>query len=724
VIARRTFGLAAAILVATASWGASWTEINTGLPGVNLGVNFLTIDPSSPSSIYALTFSGSGGPLFVPGLFKTTDGGGSWRAVSSLIGATALAIDPKNSSILYAGANQGVVKSTNGGDSWIDASNGLPNGSVSRLAIDPVTTTTLYAISIGNSVPFVSTGGPVAGLFKSMDGGGSWNVLDTGLAPNALISLIAIDPVTPSTIYVSAPPFGAPTGAGGPPVGVILKSTDGGASWNALGRGLPPPAFISYLAIDPVNPSTLYAVMPSFGSPTPGIFKSTDGGQNWSALSGLPANTSAGNLVIDPTAPSTLYATGSSFKPPGPPSWVLLKTTDGGGHWSTSQIDLPANTSLSSLALDPVTPSRIYAGLVGFPGAFGVPAGPTGGGVLRSTDGGQTWNTASAGLVSFDIRTVAMNPVDASTIYAGGSGGAFKSTDGGANWNGTGLSAYTGSLLADVVNANILYAQTGRPNGCSSSESLLLRSIDGGANWSGDVSPLNSGCILSVTLPFTHVAPMAIDPANPITLYLGESDDQDGYSAVLKSTDGGASWRAIWDWFTGLRGSVKALAIDPARTATLYAGLDGGLFKSTDGGATWSNTLFTGNAVNLLAIDPSNSSTIYVGAAGTASEQGLFKCTVSGMSMRCAEINQGLAFLIGSRLTTATCLIIDRANSNILYLGTSNAGVFRSADGGAHWSPFNDGLTNLQVRALIAAPKGPPTMYAGTAGGVFKILDQ
>jgi photosystem II stability/assembly factor-like uncharacterized protein len=741
----RGFGLALAIPVVTAgillntSWGATWTEINAGLPGTGLGVNALTIDPNSPSIIYAQTFSNS--LVASSGLFKTTNGGGSWGAVSSVVGATVLVIDPKNPSTLYAGTDQGVVKTTNGGVSWADASSGLANGSVRTLIIDPITPATLYAVTISAGlglIPISLPGplGPVNAIFKSTNGAGSWKALDTGLPPNAFINVLTIDPKSPSTIYFVSPPTFGPVGPGGPPSAALLKSTDGGESWKAL--NLPPNTFISSLAIDPITSSTIYAVT------NMGILKSTDGGISWNALNpGPPANANISTLVFDPKAPSTIYAAASSFTPPGPPSWGILKSTDGGENWIAFNLGLPRNTTISSLALDPITPSRIYAGVLGIPFPLalgGGPAGAASGGVVKSADGGESWNDASAGLVTFDVRTVAMSPVDSSTIYAGGLGGVFKSTDGGTNWNGTGLSAYTGSLLAGLANANILYAQTGRSFGCNSDEHLLLKSADGAASWN-DASPLNSGCILNVAFFSAHVAPMVIDLTDPNTLYLGESDDQDGYSAVLKSTDGGANWTAAWDWFTGLQLSVMALAIDPAHPATLYAGIDdgsatpfvvpsapgsSGLFKSTDGGASWSNTGFTNSAVNLLAINPSNSKIIYAGTEEHYSVpkgfQGLFKSTDGGISW--VAINNGLAGVIETHLTSTTALIFDPANSNILYLGTSNGGVFRSVDGGADWSPFNDGLTNLQIRALAVAPGTTHTVYAGTSGGVFKIFGE
>ncbi len=100
----------------------------------------------------------------------------------------------------------------------------------------------------------------------------------------------------------------------------------------------------------------------------------------------------------------------------------------------------------------------------------------------------------------------------------------------------------------------------------------------------------------------------------------------------------------------------------------------------------------------------------------------MFKSTDGGTSW--LAINKGLAVLIGTRLTTTTALIVDPVNSNIVYLGTSNDGVFRSADGGSNWSPFNDGLTNLQIRALAVVAGPRHIVYAGTAGGVFKIFDE
>ena len=684
---------------------ASWVEINTGLTGIPLSVNSLVIDPASPSTIYAQTISNINNPTPTRALYKSTDAAATWKPVSGVSGVTALVLDPKNSSVIYAATDQGIAKSTNGGETWLPAGDGLPNGFVLTLAIDPLTTSNVYAV-MANGGP---AGASVGGIYKSTNGGGSWRMLNTGLPAAASISLLAIDPVTPATLYVSALPF-APPPAGGPALGMILKSMDAGQSWTALNLGLPPPGFFSSLVFDPGTPGRLYAVAPSFGGPAT-LFRSSDGGKTWNRLTGVPNNTSISSLILDPQSPATLYGVISSFTPPGPPTWAIGKSTDAGDHWTV--YDVPTTTSISFLALDPSAPSRIYAAAAG----FSVNGSPTpAGGVFKSTDGGQSWSASNRGLVSYEIRTLAAHPVDGDTLYAGGFGGAFKTADAGTSWNSTGLTAYTGSLVTDLTNPNVLYAQTGRSFGCNSDERLLLRTSDGGASWQDTVSPRNSGCILNASFRSPRGAPMAIDQTDPNILYLGESDDQDGYSAILKSTDGGANWIVAWDWFSGLRGAVNALALDPSRPATLYAGIDGdsgGLFKSTDGGLTWTNTGAVQAGVSLLALAPANSLTIYAVGA-----KGLLKSADGGSNW--TTINNGLAEVIGNPLIAATSLVVDRANSNLVYLGTSTAGVFRSTDGGTNWTPLNDGLLNLQIRALTIGRNG--TAYAATAAGIFKLI--
>src|SRR5204863_5010303 len=137
--------------------------------------------------------------------------------------------------------------------------------------------------------------------------------------------------------------------------------------------------------------------------------------------------------------------------------------------------------------------------------------------------------------------------------------------------------------------------------------------------WSDGISPDRSGCILGGLLgPSAGLKTM--DPSDPNTLYVAETDDEDGIYSLLRSKDGGSTWSYIGGNFpNNLQAGVWTLVIDPTVPSTLYAGVDdvpmysddgtvqpgaGGIFKSTDGGASWNPIGLSGAAVNLLVIDP------------------------------------------------------------------------------------------------------------------------
>jgi hypothetical protein len=175
-----------------------------------------------------------------------------------------------------------------------------------------------------------------------------------------------------------------------------------------------------------------------------------------------------------------------------------------------------------------------------------------------------------------------IDPVSATTVYAGGAGGVFKSDDAGGNWIDVAAfhvsSGYLGtgpadvrSLLINFKNPNILYAETLRVNGCAMDDNTVFKSTDRGATWSDGISPPGSGCNLGGYSAYTTL--MAMDPTDPDTIYLGETEDEDGIFGLLKSTNGGANWTSIWSNGSGLQSGLNALAIDPVTPTTLYVGL-------------------------------------------------------------------------------------------------------------------------------------------------------
>jgi photosystem II stability/assembly factor-like uncharacterized protein len=206
------------------------------------------------------------------------------------------------------------------------------------------------------------------------------------------------------------------------------------------------------------------------------------------------------------------------------------------------------------------------------------------------------------------------------------------------------------------------------------------------------------------------VGAVAVDPANPATVYAGTG------GGVFKSTNGGASWSAA---NSGLGSTgVAALAIDPSSTTTLYAagGEQGGVFKSTNGGASWTaiNSGLSATSTRALAIDPSTPATLYVGT-----ELGVFKSINGGESW--IPVNAGLSTFI-------LALVIDPSAPATLY--AASRGVFKSTDGGANWTPTGF-VSSDGVLALAIDPAAPSNIYAGTQneisdydnGDIFRSTD-
>jgi hypothetical protein len=192
-------------------------------------------------------------------------------------------------------------------------------------------------------------------VFKSTDGGHTWSSATSWDGENSNrvcpgwnnISALAIDPLNPSTVY-------ATTSDCNDQGGFLWKSTDGGATWHNTKLNV---GWAGSLAIDPQNPETLYA-----GAHAHGVAKSTDGGTTWEKLRSLPAFFPVTSLVINPQNPSTLYAASSVIRDDNPGG--VFKSTDGGATWSPFSDGL-SNMTVLSLAIAPRGPETLYAGTAG-----------------------------------------------------------------------------------------------------------------------------------------------------------------------------------------------------------------------------------------------------------------------------------------------------------------------------------------------------------------------
>jgi len=511
-------------IVKSTDGGVSWTALNIN---VNANVYSVVIDPKTPSTIYA----GTGGG----GVVKSTDSGASWAPVNN--GLTdlyikALAINPSTSSTLYAGTDAGVFKSTDGGTNWTNIDNGLSSPHVESLAINPSNPNTIYL------------GTWVGGVFRSTNGGSTWALVST--SPSGVS--IAVDPSTPSTVYASGSSS-------------VYKSTDNGTSWTAFSNGLiVSGSYIYAIAVNPSDSSMVYA-----GTASGGAFRSLNGGVDWAAVNIGLGGPGVYDLAIDPLDNNKLFIG----------TWMkgVYRSTDAGASMSYPGI----GTSVLSIAIDPVTPSNIYAS------AFQ--------GIYRSVNGGGTWTAFANGLSGIYgyVQSLDIDPADPTVIYAGTDyDGIFKSLDSGANWtafnNGLGnLQVY--SVTVDPLDTSVVFA--GTTDGA-------YRSTDAGVNW----TDVNSGFGVGATYVYTF----KVDPVTNSTVYAGTS------GGVYKSTDGGTNWIAANNGLGITTLNVYSIEIDPGDTSTLYAGTGNtfGVYKSTDGGASWTamNAGLDSTHISSIVLDP------------------------------------------------------------------------------------------------------------------------
>jgi len=648
---------AALALLAAANAAAGQSGVWTTRGPVGGNVYCLAQDPSRSSTLYAGT---------ARGVYKTEDGGASWRP--SGVGMPAMrvqtiAIDPTAPSTLYAGTitpdgvnSVGIFKSTDGAATWTDINQGLIDPvigvsplDVEALAIDPRHPGTILA------------GSRYSEVFKSTDGGATWQNKTLGGYNVALqTSAIQFDPTDSQKIY-AASTMG------------LLRSTDGGESWGVLGNTVS----LFSLVIDPTSPATLYA-----GNLTGyGFLKSTDGGAHFTSFNkGLPLSGSNSPqviaLAVDPAHPSTVYA--------GTYGNGLFVSTDGASNWSRADAGI-RSSYVAAFAFAPGQSSTIHAGTLG-------------GGIYQSLDGARTWTLASDGLDLSLVYRLVSDPASADTLYAATFDGVEKTTDGGGSWRpaNSGLPIDPVAALAlSPSSSNILYAGTLGGG--------FFKSSDGAASWSASASGLTDSYISSLT----------VDPTSPSTLYAGTSHPDSSSQRVFKSTDTGSTWTQ-----TSLDGksfTLDSIAVNPGKASQVLVGSQGvtGYFQSLDAGKTWS-TVSSSTAcggTNALLFDPSGS-TLYIAGTG-----GVCRSSDGGATWTLVSVS---GYSIAS-------LLIDPSDSSTLYAGASldvfneTSGVFRSIDRGQTWQPLGEGFPAVTVTAL-AIDSLKKTLHAGTfSGGVLEL---
>lgn len=418
------------------------------------------------------------------------------------------------------------------------------------------------------------------------------------------VTAIAVDPQTPLILYAATSDSR------------LLKSSDGGATWNAT--GLVTSAWIAAVAIDPQTPTIVYsAYTTDHGS---GVFKTFDGGMSWTASENGLRYLNATGLAIDAQISTTVYLVASGG---------LYKSTDGSRTWNQVLFPPPLvwvdSASVVGVAVDPLNSQILYAS-VSYYAAVTEAGDPERefGQVFKSIDGGAHWYCIlcadwwSSDPFPRPIGPLAIAPPTSqnpATVYAADfySPAVFKTVDDGSTWS----------------------ALTIAPDTCCASLQHL-----------------------------------AVDAHNPAIVYASIVD-----VGVFRSVDGGASWTAAMVGLPDIRYmSMRAFAIDPQNPAIVYLGTSLGLFKSTDAGVSWNSTgLVQHSPLSSLTLDPTS---VAAGAPVTGTVRLMTAAPAGGVTVIVSADNSAAATVpttvtVPAGATTATFMISTGVVANYVWVTIS-----------------------------------------------------
>ncbi|HXN25043.1 MAG TPA: glycoside hydrolase [Candidatus Dormibacteraeota bacterium] len=666
--------------------------------------------PGKPNVFYMAAVNG--------GVWKTDDFGGTWNPIfddqpTGSVGAIAIA--PSNPDVIYVGSGEGlqrpdlsvgdgIYKSSDGGKTWHHL--GLTDGQqIPSILVDPHDANRVFAAVLGH--PY----GPNAerGVFRSADGGKTWEKVlykdeNTGGAD------LAFDPKNAQTIYAvlwagRVAPWEVRSGGSisGPGSG-MFKSTDGGATWQPLTRGLPVAADglgRMGIAVAPSNPKRLYASVE--GGKLSGVYRSDDAGENWERVNKEARIGGRGpgalGVAVAPDNADVVYVANTS----------TYRSTDG-GHTFTAIKGAPGGDDYQRIWISAENPQII--------------ALSSDQGAVISVNGGQTWSswynqpTAQFYHVITDTRWPYW--VYGAQQESGSVGTASRSDYGEISfreWHSVGVEEY-GYIAPDPRDAHILYGgRVTRTNQAS-----------------GEVADISPEPVRRGEYRYDRTLPVVFSPVEPNTLYFAAN-------VLFKTINGGQSWERIspdltretyavpanLGMFTALdpeksrhRGVIYAVAPSFKDAKIIWAGTDDGLIYLTrDGGTSWANItpaeLTPWSKVSVIEASHYDSAVAYAAINRFRLDDlrpHIYRTRDAGKTWQ--RIVKGLP-----ENAPVNTVREDPTRKGLLFAGTERS-VFVSFDDGENWQPLQLNLPRTSMRDL--AIRGDD-LIVGTHGRSFWILD-
>jgi photosystem II stability/assembly factor-like uncharacterized protein len=457
----------------------------------------------------------------------------------------------------------------------------------------------------------------------------------------------------------------------------------GPTSWTSTGWN-PGIGRINAITVDPNNSNTIYV-----GAPAGGCWKTTNGGSSWTPLTDDLSSLGVSGIAVDPNNSNIVYIATGDGDGNDTYSIGVMKSTDGGTTWNSTGLNWSTTLSrvMRKIIIDPNNSNILFVA--------------TSAGLWKTTDAGATWNSVLPG----SIRDVELNPSNSSTIFVCTQNVVYKSTDGGALntynsiSNGLPSSSVVGRYSIAVTPSDTNYVYVLASDDSDASFYGLYRSTDGGSTFSlrtntPNVFGYNTNGGDSGGQSWYDMA-LAVSPINENEVYTGGIN-------VWKSTNGGLSLTALsqWNWPTGSYEYVHAdvHTID-FYGSELFVGSDGGIFKSINSGGSFSDLTFgiQHSQFYRLGTSQSNAGIIMAGAQDNGCfllDNGSWTHVTGADGMEC---------------------IVDYSNNNIMYATSQNGTVYKSTNGGATFNGISGSIggTGAWVTPYTLDPVNPNTIYLG-----------
>jgi photosystem II stability/assembly factor-like uncharacterized protein len=662
-------------------------------PSANVGltsgrINAVAVSPTNPQLVLVGASTG--------GIWRSSDGGAHFAPVSDEqvdLAVSWITFAPSDPAIVYAGMGDidyeylgaGVLKSTNGGQTWARVSNStLPEGVTARLEVDPTNPQRVYLAQY-ISKDRATNRSDASGFFISTDGGVNWTKTLAGQLRD-----IAIHPTNPQTLYAGLALKTHIAGTSSSLAG-FYRSTDGGNTWTDIPvptDGLHASLWDIRVAVTPADPQRIYIYYGTLFFGETRFQVSFDGGSTWQARSLSKVDSGqfgfSTYLHADPANADIVYLGSRDLykSADGGATWANLTNnfSQTGSTWSYHPYLASTHADQQAFAFEPGNSSVVYLA--------------NDGGIWKSTNGGASVQSLNATLSLVQFNSLAVHPTDEGFTIGGtqDNGTQRRLKDSSTNAPTSQWVDMSGSdggaCVINPVNPNIFYgtyysAWVNRYKVTASGISFD-KEIGTFSTW-GD-SNINTR--IAFYPPFTG---NGVDQ----TIYFGTW-------RLFKSTNLGDSWIAPapeTDLTKGGRDVLSAIAIARSDTNVIYTGsAQGQAMLSTDGGSNWRDITagLPNRFIESIKVDPANPAVAYLSVSGYGSGH-VFKTTNAGQTW--TDVSGNLPNV------PTSALLLDPLNSQTLYAGT-DIGVFRSTVGGTIWETFNNGLPPVMITAFTAQPSG------------------